>query len=141
MKINPIKMLQLSAAALVLSAFAYGGVSAAEKKKEAAKRPPACNTLKDEKACEAREDCTWVAAVTDKKTGKEKRRAYCRAKPKALPRRRPEAPRSDSPLRHVSADDNAADAAHVGAMRRADVCYACDRRRSRAQTARPRSAG
>ncbi len=38
MKLNPIKMLQLSAAALVLSAFAYGGVSAAEKKKEVAKR-------------------------------------------------------------------------------------------------------
>jgi hypothetical protein len=85
MRINAIRMLQLSAAALVLSAFAYGGVSAAEKKKEAAKKPPACNSLKDEKACEARDDCTWVAAVTDKKTGKEKRRAYCRAKPKAKP--------------------------------------------------------
>ena len=34
MKINAMKMLQMSAAALVLSAFAYGGVSAAEKKKE-----------------------------------------------------------------------------------------------------------
>jgi len=83
MKINVTKMLQLSAAALLLSAFAYGGVSAAEKKKEAAKAPPACNSLKDEKACEARDDCTWVAAVTDAKTGKQKRRAYCRAKPKA----------------------------------------------------------
>ena len=85
MRLNPIKMLQLSAAALVLSAFAYGGVSAAEKKKDAAKAPPACNSLKDEKACEAREDCTWVSAVMDKKSGKEKRRAYCRAKPKAKP--------------------------------------------------------
>ena len=82
MKINPIKMLQLSAAVLVLSAFAYGGVSAAEKKKEAAKAP-ACNSLKDEKACAARDNCTWVAAVKDAKSGKEKRRAYCRAKPKA----------------------------------------------------------
>jgi hypothetical protein len=82
MKINAIKMLQMSAAALVLSAFAYGGVSAAEKKKEVAKAPPACNSLKDEKGCEARDDCTWVAAVTDKKSGKEKRKAYCRAKPK-----------------------------------------------------------
>jgi hypothetical protein len=82
MKINAIKMLQLSAAALVLSAFTYGGVAAAEKKKEAAKAP-ACNTLKDEKGCEARDTCTWVAAVTDAKTGKQKRRAYCRAKPKA----------------------------------------------------------
>ena len=85
MRINSMKILQLSAAALILSAFAYGGVSAAEKKKEAAKAQPACNSLKDEKVCEARDDCTWVAAVTDKKTGKEKRRAYCRAKPKAKP--------------------------------------------------------
>ena len=85
MKLSPMNVLKLSAAALLLSAFAYGGVSAAEKKKEAAKRPPACNSLKDEKACEARDDCTWVAAVTDKKTGKEKRRAYCRARPKAKP--------------------------------------------------------
>jgi hypothetical protein len=83
MRLNPIKLLQLSAAALLLSAFAYGGVSAAEKKKEAAKRPPACNSLKADKDCEARDDCTWVAAVMDKKSGKEKRRAYCRAKPKA----------------------------------------------------------
>lgn len=85
MRINPIKLLQLSAAALVLSAFAYGGVSAAEKKKEAAPKPPACNSLKAEAGCEARQDCTWVAAVVDKKSGKEKRRAYCRAKPKAKP--------------------------------------------------------
>jgi len=89
MRINPIKILQLSAAALVLSAFAYGGVSAAEKKKEAAPRPPACNSLKDEKACEARDDCSWVSAVMDKKSGKEKRRAYCRAKPKMPAKKKP----------------------------------------------------
>jgi hypothetical protein len=83
MKLSPMNVLKLSAAALLLSAFAYGGVSAAEKKKEAAKRPPACNSLKVEADCTAREDCTWVAAVMDKKSGKEKRRAYCRAKPKA----------------------------------------------------------
>jgi hypothetical protein len=83
MKLNPIKILQLSAAALILSALTYGGVSAAEKKKEAAKKAPACNSLKVEADCTAREDCTWVDAVMDKKSGKEKRRAYCRAKPKA----------------------------------------------------------
>lgn len=82
MKLSPMKMLQLSAAALVISAFAYGGVSAAEKKKEAAPKPPACNSLKEESGCAAREDCTWVDAVKDAKTGKQKRRAYCRAKPK-----------------------------------------------------------
>jgi len=83
MRLNPIKLLQLSAAALVLSALVYGDVSAAEKKKEAAKAPAACNSLKDESACTPREDCTWVDAVKDAKTGKQKRRAYCRAKPKA----------------------------------------------------------
>ena len=82
MKLNSMKVLQLSAAALILSAFAYGGVSAAEKKKEAAK-PAACNSLKQESGCTVRDDCTWVDAVVDKKSGKEKRRAYCRAKPKA----------------------------------------------------------
>jgi hypothetical protein len=50
---------------------------------ESAPKPPACKTLKDEDACKAREDCTWVKASVDAKTGKEKRKAYCRSKPKA----------------------------------------------------------
>lgn len=82
MRINPMRILQLSAAALIISAFAYGGVSAAEKKKEAAPKAVACNSLKEESACAARNDCSWVDAVKDAKTGKQKRRAYCRAKPK-----------------------------------------------------------
>ncbi len=45
--------------------------------------PAACSTLKDETACGARTDCNWVAAVTDSKTGKEKRKAYCRRAPAA----------------------------------------------------------
>ena len=53
MKINPIKMLQLSAAALVLSAFAYGGVSAAEKKKEAREAAAGLQQLKDESGLHA----------------------------------------------------------------------------------------
>ena len=85
MKINAIKALQLSAAALVMSALAYGGVSAAEKKKEAAPKAAACNSLKDESACTARQDCTWVDAVKDAKSGKQKRRAHCRALPKPKP--------------------------------------------------------
>jgi hypothetical protein len=56
--------------------------SAAEKKK-AEGRAPACNALKEEGGCEARDDCSWVKAVINEKTGKEKRRAYCWAKPKA----------------------------------------------------------
>lgn len=77
------RMLQIFTAALVLSAAAYGGVSAAEKKKEAAPAPAAaaCKSIKAEAACEARTDCTWVAA--SKKGSKQKRDAHCRAKPKA----------------------------------------------------------
>ena len=55
----------------------------AKPKKKAEPKPPACNTLKDETGCGAREDCTWVAASIDTKTQKEKRKAYCRSKPKA----------------------------------------------------------
>jgi hypothetical protein len=75
--------LAASAVALVTLAIAFGSASAAEKKKaEAQKKPPACNSLTDEKACEARDDCTWVSAVIDAKTKKQKRKAYCRTKPK-----------------------------------------------------------
>jgi hypothetical protein len=33
--------------------------------------------------CTARTDCSWVKASIDAKTGKEKRKAYCRSKPKS----------------------------------------------------------
>jgi hypothetical protein len=65
------------AAAVVLTAT-FATVSAQPAK---APKAAACNTLKDESACGARTDCGWVAAVTDSKTGKEKRKAYCRRKP------------------------------------------------------------
>jgi hypothetical protein len=66
----------LGVAAVVLLAASFGNVSA-----ETAPKPPACTTLKEESACKAREDCQWVAAVVDSKTGKEKRKAYCRKAP------------------------------------------------------------
>ena len=56
-------------------------VSAQAPKAKAPPAPPACNTLKDETACKARADCSWVKASVDAKTGKEKRKAYCRRKP------------------------------------------------------------
>ena len=74
--------LGLSAAALIIAACVYGGVSAQERRTTEAK-PAACNSLKDESACGGREDCSWVAASVDPKTNKEKRRAYCRSKPKS----------------------------------------------------------
>jgi hypothetical protein len=76
------RSLVVSAAAIVIAALTYGGVSAEEKKKGEPK-PPTCNSLKDETACKAREDCSWIAASIDAKTNKEKRKAYCRAKPKS----------------------------------------------------------
>ena len=66
----------LGVAAVVLLAASFGNVSA-----ETAPKPPACNSLKEELACKARDDCQWVAAVVDSKTGKEKRKAYCRKAP------------------------------------------------------------
>ena len=81
MTINPLKILKFGAAAVVLSALAYGGVDAAEKKKETAK--PACRTIMSEANCTPREDCTWRDAV--KKGDKVVRRASCAAKPKAKP--------------------------------------------------------
>ena len=76
------RVLGVSAAAIVIAALTYGGVSAEEKKKGEPK-PPTCNSLKDETACKAREDCSWIAASVDAKTNKVKRKAYCRAKPKS----------------------------------------------------------
>jgi hypothetical protein len=67
---------------LALSAAVVGlTMLAADVSAQAPKSPPACNTLKDEAACKARTDCSWVKASVDAKTGKEKRKAYCRRKP------------------------------------------------------------
>ena len=41
-----------------------------------------CNAIKEEAACKADTTCTWIAALMDQKTGKQKRRAYCKSKPK-----------------------------------------------------------
>ena len=42
----------------------------------------ACNAIAEEAACKANATCAWVAALMDKATGKQKRKAYCRTKPK-----------------------------------------------------------
>jgi hypothetical protein len=83
MKINAMRVLQGLAAAVVLTALAFGGVSAAEKKKEAAPKPAACRTIMAEAECTTRDDCTWRDAV--KKGEKITRRASCAAKPKPKP--------------------------------------------------------
>ena len=76
-----VKTLGISAATAALALFAYAAQAQAPKPKQPAKKPPACNSLKDEAACKARDDCTWVAETKDK-SGKVKRKGYCRAKPK-----------------------------------------------------------
>jgi hypothetical protein len=67
------------AAAIVLLAASFANVSAETK----APKPAACNAMKEEFQCKDRNDCQWVAAVVDSKTGKEKRKAYCRKAPPA----------------------------------------------------------
>ena len=76
-----LKTLGISAATAALAFFAYGA-SAQDKKPAPAKKPPACTTLKTEAACNARDDCTWVAEVVDAKTKKVKTKASCKTKPK-----------------------------------------------------------
>jgi hypothetical protein len=47
-----------------------------------AQKQPACSSLKDEGSCKTRDDCGWVPASIDQKTQKEKRKGYCRGRPK-----------------------------------------------------------
>ena len=75
-----VKTLGISVATAALALMTYGA-SAQDKKAAApaAKKPPACKTVKKQADCEARTaDCTWVAESKDDK-GKVKAKAYCRA--------------------------------------------------------------
>jgi hypothetical protein len=67
---------------IALAVLAYGVVLGTEENSAEAATAPACKTFTTEEACTAREDCSWVKASIDAKTGKEKRKAYCRNKPK-----------------------------------------------------------
>ena len=85
------KTLAVLAAALL---FALGATAQAQQKapekaapaakteKKDAKPKSECNAITDETACKANAACAWVAALMDKSTGKQKRKAYCRTKPK-----------------------------------------------------------
>jgi hypothetical protein len=79
------KVLGLSAVAMIAAALAHGGALAATKKKSETPSPTgtACRTITDEAGCKARSECGWVSASIDKKTNKQKRKAYCRTKPKS----------------------------------------------------------
>ncbi len=73
-------------AALALFAFAAQAQQKAPEKAEpaakTAKAKSVCNSITEEAACKANATCTWIAAVMDKQSGKQKRRAYCKTKPK-----------------------------------------------------------
>jgi hypothetical protein len=85
------RMLLSFAAAARLSAAAQAQKapeSAAPPAKAAPAKTPqtkvksACNQISDEAKCKADVTCSWIAALTDGKTGKQKRKAYCKSKPK-----------------------------------------------------------
>ena len=65
-----------------LAAAAVVSLSVAADAQDKAKPKSACNAIKEETACKADATCTWIAALMDQKTGKQKRRAYCKSKPK-----------------------------------------------------------
>ena len=73
-------------AALALFAFAAQAQQKAPEKAEPAAKPAkpksVCNSITEEAACKANATCAWVAALMDAKTGKQKRKAYCRTRPK-----------------------------------------------------------
>jgi hypothetical protein len=78
-------VLRASAAIATLMLFvsaANAQQKAPEKAEPAAKAKSACNAIADEAACKANATCAWIAAVMDKQSGKQKRKAYCKSKPK-----------------------------------------------------------
>jgi hypothetical protein len=89
-----------AAAALVLGAYSANAqqkapekAPAAKTEKKAVKAKSACNAMTEEAACKADATCTWVAALMDAKTSKQKRKAYCKTKP------RPPAKKTKEPVK------------------------------------------
>ena len=75
----------LAVAALMIGVAAQAQEKKAEpaaKTEKKAKPKSVCNSIAEEAACKANATCAWVAALMDAKTGKQKRKAYCRTKPK-----------------------------------------------------------
>src|SRR5262245_17961629 len=81
MQNSAFKVLHIAAAAPVIAVFSFG--TAAQEKPAPASERPACNTLKVERDCLARTDCSWLDETKDAK-GRVKRRAYCRSTPKPM---------------------------------------------------------
>jgi hypothetical protein len=79
------------AALAAISVLALG-TSALAQKAPPAKAKSACNAIAEETACKADATCSWIAAVTDKATGKQKRKAYCKSKPRPPAKKKPPEP-------------------------------------------------
>ena len=83
-----------AAMALAMFAFTADAQKAPEKTEPVAKAKvkakSVCNSITEEAACKANATCAWVAALMDAKTGKQKRKAYCKTKPKAAVKKTPE---------------------------------------------------
>ena len=77
----------LAGAAVLLAGVAAYGQEAAKKP---VKAKSACNALTEETACKANDTCRWIAASMDAKTGKQKRKAYCRTQAKATAKKKTE---------------------------------------------------
>jgi len=80
MSTSMTKHLGAAAAAMAVAMFAFGA-QAQEAKTAPKAKVAACNSLKEQTGCETRTDCSWVNESKDAKTGKVKKKAYCRAKP------------------------------------------------------------
>lgn len=78
------RLLGASATAVVLLVGVAAYAQTAEPAKKAPKAKSACNALTEETACKANDTCRWVAALMDAKTGKQKRKAYCRTQAKSV---------------------------------------------------------
>jgi hypothetical protein len=87
----------MGAAITLFAGGAQAQQKAPEKAAPAAKAAPKpkslCNSLTDEAACKANDTCSWIAALTDAKTGKQKRKAYCRTKPTPPVKKAKDAPK------------------------------------------------
>ena len=68
-----------TAAVLLVGVTAYAQDAA----KKPVKAKSTCNAITEETACKANDTCRWVAALMDAKTGKQKRKAYCRTQAKS----------------------------------------------------------
>ena len=76
LKLGTILGLCVAAAALA----GAGHIASAQKATGAKVPKSACNAISEEAKCKAETKCSWVGALVDSKTGKQKRRAYCRTK-------------------------------------------------------------